>query len=142
MFGKVKCLKFLEGLFDCVYVVLGWVYCLMGKEFVVSGNGYGILSLWTVRVGKSVAEFGFDDGGYWGVIYIVCDNEGVIVIGGVDGCVLVWYVNEEGQFFGLLEEFSVYGYYTGVVLCAASIRFGFVCMGGVDGCVLVWDIKV
>jgi chromosome segregation ATPase/WD40 repeat protein len=139
--GKAKRLKPSEGPPDRVHAVSGWVHRSTGKEFVVSGNGHGILSLWTVRVGKPVAEFGPDDGGHRGAIHTVCDNEGVIVTGGADGRVLAWYVNEEGQLLGPPEELSVHGHHTGAVLCAASIRPGFVCTGGVDGRALVWDIK-
>ena len=64
--GKAKRLKPSEGPPDRVHAVSGWVHRSTGKEFVVSGNGHGILSLWTVRVGKPVAEFGPDDGGHRG----------------------------------------------------------------------------
>ena len=139
--GKAKRPKPSEGPPDRVHAVSGWVHRSTGKEFVVSGNGRGILSLWTVRMGKPIAEFGPDDGGHRGAIHTVCDSDGVIVTGGADGRVLAWYVNEEGQLLGPPEELNVHGHHTGAVLCAASIRPGTVCTGGVDGRALVWDIK-
>lgn len=126
---------------EAVNAVCGWRHASSGEEFVASGSEDGTLRIWRARVSKPVAEFGAADGGHRGAIHAMVDSDGVIVTTGVDGRVLAWYVNENGDLLGPPEELNVGGKHAGAVLSAIRVSKGIVCTGGVDQKAMIWDVK-